>query len=422
MSKTNECCDSHAQSLLTKKKTMTKSSNYQEYFQAFRDIIRTMHCHDNLDEVLQLVVVKISEVLDAKGTLLRLANQETGQFDVRAAYGVGEKYLSKGPVSKENVIVQPDQCAQVIQITDIWNAPRVEYPQQAWDEGIRMMLDVPLSIRYKMSGIIRVYLSEVREFSDDQLEFLLTIGEQCTCTIERVRLYENQRTHYFHMAAQLEKMSALGRMAAGIAHEINNPLTGIMLFSSSLIKKTEPGDRFQEGLQVILDETSRCKNIVEGLLDFSRNRSPEKKLHNLNDIVKRSMKILENEFQLHYIKIHAKISKELHPILLDANQLEQVFVNLLINAMQAIDEKGTITIETGETPLHQAFIAVTDDGNGINRDQMKTIFDPFFTTKSEGTGLGLAICHNIVHNHGGDIQVTSKIGEGSTFVVTFPYK
>lgn len=400
---------------------MTSSSNYQEYFQAFRDIIRTMHCHDNLDEVLQLVVETVSDVLDAKGTLLRLANQETGQFDVRAAYGVGEKYLSKGPASKENIMVQPDQCSQVFQIKDIWNAPRVEYPQQAWDEGIRMMLDVPLSIRYKMSGIIRVYLSEIREFSDDQLDFLLTVGEQCTCIIERVRLYENQRTHYFHMAAQLEKMSSLGRMAAGIAHEINNPLTGIMLFSSSLIKKTEPGDRFQDGLQVILDETSRCKNIVEGLLEFSRNRSPEKKVHDLNDIVKRSIKILENEFQLHYIKIHTKISEDLRPILLDENQLEQVFVNLLINAMQAIDEKGIITVETGETPLHQAFVAVTDDGNGINRDQMKTIFDPFFTTKSEGTGLGLAICHNIVNNHGGDIQVTSKIGDGSTFVVTFPY-
>lgn len=421
MSNTNECCESNVQSLLTDKQSKITSNNYQMYFHAFRDIIRTMHSHDHLDEVLQLIVEKISEVLDAKGTLLRLANHETGQFDVRAAYGVGEKYLSKGPVSRDNVVVEPDQCSQVIQITDIWNAPRVAYPQQAWDEGIRMMLDVPLSIRTKMSGIIRVYLSEVREFSDDQLEFLLTVAEQCTCTIERVRLYENQRTHYFHMAAQLEKMSSLGRMAAGIAHEINNPLTGIMLFSSSLIKKTEPGDRFQEGLQVILDETSRCKNIVEGLLAFSRNPSPEKNFNNLNDIVKRSIKILENEFQLHYIKIDTNLSESLRPTLLDENQLEQVFVNLLINAMHAIGEKGTITVETGETPLHQAFVAVTDDGNGINRDQMKTIFDPFFTTKAEGTGLGLAICHNIVHNHGGDIQVTSKIGEGSTFVVTFPY-
>ena len=401
---------------------MTDSSNYQKYFQAFRDIIRTMHTHNQLDEVLLLVVEKISEVLDAQGTLLRLCNRETGQFEVRAAHGVGEKYLSKGPVSKESIIVTAEQCSQVLQITDIWNAPRVSYPQEAWDEGIRMMLDIPLCIREEMYGIIRIYLNEVRTFSDDQLDFLLTVAEQCTCIIERVRLYENQRSHYFHMAAQLEKMSSLGRMAAGIAHEINNPLTGIMLFSSSLIKKTEPGDPFQEGLQVILDETSRCKHIVEGLLEFSRNRTPEKKLHDLNDIVRSSIQILENEFQLHYIKIHTKISEDLQPVLLDANQLEQVFVNLLINALQAIGEKGNITVETGVTPLRRAFVAITDDGSGINREQMKTIFDPFFTTKSEGTGLGLAICHNIIHNHGGDIQVTSKIGEGSTFVVTFPYK
>jgi len=396
--------------------------NYHKYFLAFRDIIRTMHAQEHLDDVLLLLVKKISEVLDAKGTLLRLCNQETGQYEVQAAYGVGEKYLSKGPVSKEKIFVNQDKCSQVLQITDIWNAPRIEYPQQAWDEGIRMILDVPLSIHDEMFGIIRIYLREIREFSDDQLDFLLTIAEQCTCIIERVRLYENQRSHYFHMAAQLEKMSSLGRMAAGIAHEINNPLTGIMLFSSSLIKKTEPGDQFQEGLQVIIDETTRCKHIVEGLIDFSRNRTPAKNSHNLNDIVERSIKILKNEFQLHYIKIHKKLSEDLRPILLDVNQLEQVFVNLLINAMQAIDEKGNITVETGETPLRQAFVAVTDDGSGINSNQMKAIFDPFFTTKPKGTGLGLAICHNIVYNHGGDIQVTSKLGEGSTFLVSFPYK
>ena len=400
---------------------MRPANNYHNFFKAFRDIIRTMHAHDHLDDVLQLVVEKISEVLGAKGTLLRLQNEESDQFEVKAAHGVGEKYLSKGPVSKEKIFVDPGEGFQVLQITDIWNAPRVEYPQQAWDEGIRMMLDVPLGIRKQMVGLIRIYLDKIEEFSEDELDFIMTVAEQCACIIERVRLSENQRTHYFHMAAQLEKMSSLGRMAAGIAHEINNPLTGIMLFSTSMIKKTEPGDRFQEGLQVIIDETTRCKTIVEGLLEFSRNRAPQKNLRSLNDIVQRSMKILENEFQLHYIKIHEKISADIRPILLDENQLEQVFVNLLINGVQAISEKGDITVETGETPLQRAFVAITDNGKGISREHMKTIFDPFFTTKPDGNGLGLAICHNIVQNHGGDIQVTSKIGEGTTFMVTFPF-
>lgn len=400
---------------------MDVSTDYREFFQAFRDIIRTMHSHDHLDEVLDLVVQKISEVLVAKGALLRLLNQETDQFEVAAAHGIGEKYLSKGPVSKKKILFKPGSQSSVLEITDIWNAPRVEYPQQAWDEGIRMMLDVPLSIRSKMFGLIRIYLPEKRVFSNDQLDFILTVAEQCACVIERVRLYENQRTHYFHMAAQLEKMSSLGRMAAGIAHEINNPLTGIMLFSTSMIKKTTEGDKFREGLQIIIDEATRCKNIVEGLLEFSRNPSPEKKEYNLNDIVIKSIKLVENETQLHYIKIHEKISEDLQPVFLDRNQLEQVFVNLLFNAIQAIGEKGEITVKTGETPLHQAFVAISDTGNGISKDLMATIFDPFFTTKPEGNGLGLAICHNIVHNHGGDIQVTSKIGKGTTFVVTLPY-
>jgi two-component system, NtrC family, sensor kinase len=400
---------------------MAKPSRYQGYFHAFRDIIRTMHAHDQLDEVLALVVQKISEVLHAKGTLLRLLNQDTDQFEVKAAYGVGEKYLSKGPVNKEKLLILPNEYSQILQITDIWNAPRVEYPQQAWDEGIRMMLDVPLGVRKEMIGLIRIYLPEIRKFTEDQLDFLLTIAEQCACIIERVRLSENQRTHYFHMAAQLEKMSSLGRLAAGIAHEINNPLTGIMLYSTSLIKKATADGPFQDGLQVIIDETRRCKTIIDGLLEFSRNRSPERTMRNLNDIIKSSLKILDNELQLHHIKVKEKISEKLPAILLDANQLEQVFVNLLINAIQAIGDRGQVTVETGKTPLHRAFVAITDTGKGISREHMRTIFDPFFTTKADGNGLGLAISHNIVHNHGGDIQVTSKVGEGTTFLVSFPF-
>ena len=124
---------------------MISSTPYESYFHVFRDIIRSMHSSNNLQEVLDVVVTKSAGVLNAKGALLRILNEDTDQFDVRAACGLGEQYLSKGPVTTEKVLSDPSELHRVKVISDLWHAPRVEYPQEAWDEGIRMMVDVPLA-------------------------------------------------------------------------------------------------------------------------------------------------------------------------------------------------------------------------------------------------------------------------------------
>ena len=208
---------------------MTSSTEFENYFHVFRDIIRAMHSSTSLKEVLNVVVTKSAEVLDAKGALLRILNKESNQFDVRAAWGLGERYLSKGPVTTEKLLSDPSELHRVKLITDIWQAPRVEYPQAAWDEGIRMMLDVPLAVNDQMMGLIRIYLTEQRKFSDDELDFMVTVAEQCACIIERVQLMESQQARFDHLATQMDKMSSLRRMAAGIAHEIISPLAGIPL-------------------------------------------------------------------------------------------------------------------------------------------------------------------------------------------------
>lgn len=172
---------------------MTTSTKFENYFHVFRDIIRAMHSSTSLQEVLQVVVTKSTDVLDAKGALLRVLNKESNQFDVRAACGLGERYLSKGPVTTEKLLSDPSELHKVKIISDIWQAPRVEYPQEAWNEGIRMMIDVPLAVTEQMIGLIRVYLPERRGFSDDELDFIVTVAEQCACIIERVQLMENQQ-------------------------------------------------------------------------------------------------------------------------------------------------------------------------------------------------------------------------------------
>jgi len=230
-----------------------------------------MHSSTNLKEVLEVVVAKSVGVLNAKGSLLRILNKETRQFEVRAAYGLGERYLSKGPVTTEKLLPNPAEFRKVQIIKDIWNAPRVEYPQLAWDEGIRMIVDVPLCIKDQMVGLIRIYLTQARDFSEDELDFIITVAEQCACIIERVQLMESQQAQFTHLATQMERLSSLGRMAAGIAHEINNPLTGVLLYSSNMSKKVPPGGPLDESLKIIIRETQRCKKIIQGVLEFARD-------------------------------------------------------------------------------------------------------------------------------------------------------
>ena len=403
------------------KESRNADINLETFYRFFRDISTLVHSSTSLKEVLDLVVSKSAEMLDAKGALLRIRNLETNEFEVAAACGMGEKYLNKGPVTSEKLLADEIQQNRVLIINDIWKAPRVEYPQQAWNEGIRMMLDVPLTVGTHIIGVIRIYLAEKRNFSDDELSFVISIGEQCACAINKTRMIENQKAQYDHLALQTEKMSALGRMAAGIAHEINNPLAGILLFSSRLSKQVPEEGPLKEGLDVISRETVRCKSIIQELLEFSRDREPRKEVTNINNIIEKTLRILENEFKLQHIRVEKHLSVSMKETLLDENQIEQVFVNLLLNAVHAIDEKGVITITSKLDPdQNRIWVEIEDTGCGIPSKHISKIFEPFFSTNKKGTGLGLAVSYGIIKNHGGDIRVFSKVGEGTSFIIEFP--
>jgi two-component system, NtrC family, sensor kinase len=400
---------------------MTSSTEFENYFHVFRDIIRAMHSSSSLKDVLNVVVTKSADVLNAKGTLLRIRNKETNQFEVRAAYGLGEHYLFKGPVTTEKLLSNPSQLHKVQIITDIWQAPRVEYPQQAWDEGVRMMVDVPLAIKDEMVGLIRIYLTQPREFSRDELDFLVTVAEQCACVIERVQLMENRQAQFTHLAGQMEKLSALGRMAAGIAHEINNPLTGILLYSSNMSKKVPPGGYLEEGLKIIMRETQRCKTIIQGLLEFARHREPQKVLADINDIMENALSIVSNEFHLRHVQLEKQLAENMAKTMLDKTQIEQVFVNLLLNALQAVTENGRITVRSAmDRGQERIEVEVADNGCGITVEDIKKIFDPFYSTRNDGTGLGLSVSYGIIKSHEGDIQVYSEPRRDTSFKVVLP--
>ena len=309
----------------------------------------------------------------------------------------------------------------MLEIRDIHRAPRIRYPQEAWDRGIRMMLDVPLILEMDVTGLLRIYLTEQRDFSEEEKNLLMHIAEQCACAIRKVHFIENQKAMYDQLALQTEKLAALGRMTAGIAHEINNPLAGILLFSTNLRKKAPPEGPLRDGLDIIVRETIRCKGIIQGLLDFSRDRKPQMEITDINEIIEKALAILNNEFQLQHIQIDRHLSLQSLKSCLDGNQIEQVFVNLLINAVHAIGEKGTITVTSAPVANREIIrVEITDTGCGIPPENLSKIFEPFFSTNGKGTGLGLAVSYGIMKNHRGNIGVSSQPGKGARFTLTFP--
>jgi two-component system NtrC family sensor kinase len=396
---------------------------FKRFYDVFRSISTLVHSITSVDEVLELVVWKTTDVLDGKGAILRILNLETGEADLFASYGLGEKYLSKDPVSSRKMIT--DLCRQnkVVIIENIATDSRVKNKKELKEDGIQMILDVPLILRTDMLGIIRIYFSEPREFLDEELSFVGAVAETCACAIDKATMIEEQKSQYDQLALHTEKLSALGRMAAGIAHEINNPLAGILLFSSRIRKKVTEEGPIKEGLDVIIQETQRCKGIIQDLLEFSRDKEPEKAEANINDIIEKALGILENEFRIHHISIERDLSGEMPSILLDVNLIQQVFVNLLINAVEAIQENGVITIQSYVNSNGESVgVGVADTGSGIQPDDMAKIFEPFFSSKKNGTGLGLAVSYGIVQKHRGNIQVSSQLGEGSRFTVEIPIK
>ncbi|KPJ70003.1 hypothetical protein AMJ44_01240 [candidate division WOR-1 bacterium DG_54_3] len=218
-----------------------------------------------------------------------------------------------------------------------------------------------------------------------------------------------------------EKLASLGKMAAGVAHEINNPLTSILLNTHLMLEKVEKNSRFRENLNLIADETSRCSEIVKGLLEFSRQNPPEKNFADVNDLINLTLSILENQVAFQNIKIIKNLDKNLPQIQIDINKMKQVFWNLMINSAEAMPEGGTLTL-ISRLSENSKYIEIEfkDTGLGISKENLNKLFDPFFTTKGGGTGLGLAVSYGIIEQHKGKIEVQSKKYQGSTFAISLP--
>ncbi|MEA3222923.1 MAG: cache domain-containing protein [Thermodesulfobacteriota bacterium] len=226
----------------------------------------------------------------------------------------------------------------------------------------------------------------------------------------------------FMQITRTERLAALGQMAAGVAHEINNPLGGILLYSNLILEDLPEDDPSRENLEKIADQTNRCKKIVQNLLDFARAPSGEMALFNINDLIIATLNLVKDQSMFQDIATKTILGEGLPEVKGDKSRLEQAFLNLIINAADAMEGKGRLSIKTILSSTGHVKIFISDTGDGIDKGYIPHIFEPFFTTKDpgRGTGLGLSITYGIIRSHNGFIDVESDKGKGTTFIVSLP--
>jgi signal transduction histidine kinase len=301
----------------------------------------------------------------------------------------------------------------------------------------RSALAVPLSANDRVVGVLTLDHAEPGHFQAQHMGLMRAIAHQASAAIEKARLHREvsslaevlaerveERTRELKQTQaqliQAEKLAALGELAAGIAHEINNPLHILKAYVEHMSIKVTPENPFAEFLEPMRTALDGIARLAGQLRDFSRPASGEWKAVGVNNVLSNVLRLVSKEMLHCQIDLKEHLSPDLPLISGDTRQLEQVFLNLILNARDAMPGGGRLMVETyvGENSVHVRF---ADTGVGIREDQLTRIFEPYFTTKEDrGTGLGLAICQRIVSQHGGKISVSSKLGEGAVFILHFP--
>lgn len=306
----------------------------------------------------------------------------------------------------------------------------VSKPVSLLDEGMQKLakgeLDHVIEIHSRdemglLANTFNTMASDIRRYKDNMENWTKALEEEIQKKTSEIMKANDQLIN-------AEKLASLGRMAAGVAHELNSPLTGIVTFAHLMLKRMPPENTQDiEDLEVIIEQAERCSKIIKGLLGFSRKTSAEKVFVNINTLTENTISMVRNQAKFHNIKFTLTFDNSLPHISTDPNQLQQVFINLLINAADAMNERGQVTVATrvtSDTASGKRYVEIefTDTGPGIPEEHLGRVFEPFFTTKpvGKGTGLGLAVSYGIIKKHGGNIFVRSEVGRGASFFVRLP--
>ncbi len=424
--------------ITTRKKLQLELEQHYQELRTLNQAIQVITASLDLNTVLDTILAQLTAMLPSSSCAIWLRDQETGQLTCQRAAGSLKPYLP--PQWLDAASEAPPQVAKESLVIDDLLLNNYDDPvAQAEQAQPRSLTIIPIILEQQTLGALQLLDERANHFDPHTITMIEAIAATSATAIENARLHETLQTQYENLkqarlrALQSEKLAILGEIIAGVAHELNNPLAAVVLYSQILLRKHAPVE-LQEDLQKIITQAKRASKIVRGLLEFSRQRPPERKETSINDLVLQSLQLLAYDLRTHNVTVFTQLSPDIPLIWADSHQLQQLIINLINNAAQAIVEtkqNGYLTITTKVKAASQeddapgapvVRLTFQDNGPGIPESIQSRIFEPFFTTKAEGlgTGLGLSLCQKIVTEHGGKIWFESQPGQGATFFVELP--
>jgi PAS domain S-box-containing protein len=382
-----------------------------------------------LEDGLTGALVKVNELFTTDAGGVYFLDETTRQMRLAAAVGYTSQDLRRGPtIELSATLIQQMRDVRATVISGAANALPEAFRRLQKEEGIQASQFVVLWSKGRMMGALVVGSRHGRQFSTAELNLLAAVGNQIATTIDKSLLLNETREAYESLRLtqeqllQSEKMVAVGQLISGVAHELNNPLTAILGYSQLLKGDEFTTARGSDYVEKLYKQAMRTHRIVQNLLSVARQHKPERTQAQINQILEDTVALREYDMKLNNIRIHRDFDPHLSVTAADPHQLQQVFLNILNNAVDAIQEKGgagDIWIRTA-TSGGRICIEITDSGAGVKSPHK--IFDPFFTTKpvGKGTGLGLSICYGIIKEHSGEISVRNSPPRGATFTILLP--
>jgi signal transduction histidine kinase len=384
----------------------------------------------DLENLSNSLVKTVSRALGTETASFYLLDETKGVYNLKANIGQERNGYLQALLSRSDPLIQRLTGSQegVVKEELEMAQDKVSGLEVAEKMGeLDAEISVPIISKEKLIGILNLGHKREKEiYSSEDLELLSTLANQAAIALENARLYENLKQSQDTLR-RADRLSSLGLLTAGLAHEIRNPLVAIRTFTQLLPERYNDAE-FREGFQgLALKEVDRICGLINDLLSFARPSRPNVAEENMNDVVDGIARILESEAKEKGVEITRDFGPGLPRVWIDREQMKQVFMNLILNAIQAMREGGSIFVSTRLISRDEAGhsaqfvqVEVRDTGIGIPAENLDHIFDPFFTSKDEGSGLGLSISHQIVQEHGGFVTVESKVGVGTTFFINLP--
>ena len=394
----------------------------------------------NLDEILNSTIDKILDASESESVSIYLLNDGGKVLNLAAHIGLSANLTnhpfmrSRNPGNGLLGQVLLDGEPKVINNTLQSIDPDVDL---LIEEGFQSTVYIPLTTKGASIGVMCVSALNPNTFSSEFVEFLTVIGNHIGVAVDNANMHKNIKEAYQDLKevqeqiVWTEKLASLGKLAATIAHEINNPLAGVLNYIRLIIKQLSRNNISHEKLEdisrylkIMESETARCGDIVKDLLAFARRTKITMESNRIEDIINKTLNLISHELEIKELQLKTNITPNLPKVKCDFKQIQQVFLNLMYNASEAMPNGGTLSITATKANGAQALleIAISDTGCGISEKDMEHIFEPFFTTKEEGkgVGLGLSVVYGIISRHNGTIAVESEPGKGSTFKVRLP--